>query len=126
MSKMIPNRPSAEGRQLGEQLARIADCAESAVRRQFPNHARRCASCAFSAGTVPNGCAPTVMDATKCLVESVPFMCHQKFDECGEPTELCAGWAIASTAIDDRLRAVLAPAAARWQFSHLDDEEVQS
>lgn len=88
--KLIPNRPSPEGRMLGEQLARMCDIEE----KKFPNHAQRCKSCAFRAGTVPNGCLPTVMDALKATMEGEPFMCHQHFDKDGNPTELCAGAAI--------------------------------
>lgn len=101
MSGVIRNQPTPEGRALGEQLARLTDTAEIEVRKQFPNHDERCASCAFKAGTFPNGCLTTVADATKCAVEGTPFFCHHNLDGDKNPTELCAGWMIAQTALMD-------------------------
>lgn len=49
----------------------------------------RCDDCAFTAGTLPNRCAPTLMDALKCVIEVVPFACH-KGSAPGERT--CGGW----------------------------------
>lgn len=92
--KLAPNRPSPEGRMIGEQLARFCDIEEARLIKKFPNHAQRCKSCAFRAGTVPNGCLPTVMDALKATLEHTPFMCHQHFDKDGSATDLCAGAAI--------------------------------
>lgn len=120
--QLTPNRPSPEGRMLGEQLARLTDKAEAESRARFPNHKRRCKSCAFTAGTVPNGCLPTVMDALKCVVDGTPFHCHQEFDDQGVPTDLCAGWAIASMASDDRLRERMQPIVGDWELSCVYDE----
>lgn len=117
MSDLTPNRPAAEGRVIGEQLARLTDKAEQEVIGTFPNHARRCKSCAFSAGTFPNGCLPTVMDALKCVVDGTPFHCHQQLDGNGVPTDLCAGWAMASMAADSKLRAALQPIVGDWELS---------
>lgn len=89
------NKPSPEGRAAGEQLARLADRGEPIVRERFPAHAPRCQSCAFTAGTFPNGCLETVADAFKCLADGRPFYCHQTFDADGNPTDLCAGWSFA-------------------------------
>jgi hypothetical protein len=119
---LVPNRPSAEGRAIGEQLARLTDKSEPIVRAQFPNHKSRCKSCAFTAGTVPNECLPTVMDALKCVVDGIPFHCHQQFDDNGTPTDLCAGWAIASTQVDDRLIKAVGPLVAEWELSCVFDE----
>jgi hypothetical protein len=115
--ELTPNRPSPEGRMLGEQLARLTDKAEVEARSKFPNHSRRCKSCAFTAGTVPNGCLPTVMDALKCVVDGTPFHCHQHFDDKGIPTDLCAGWGIATMAADENLRKRLGPIVGDWELS---------
>ena len=82
MPDLIRNRPSPEGRALGKELARLAD-AEPSVFSYL-----RCGTCAFRAGTVPNGCTATLLDAIKCAIEGVPFYCHE--DKAGERP--CAGW----------------------------------
>lgn len=89
----VPNTPTAEGRALGAELARIADIEEARQLERFPNAKPRCADCAFRAGTLPNGCPETLMDAVKALVECVPFYCHHAFED-GCPTRLCAGYAL--------------------------------
>jgi len=88
----VPNLPTHEGRLLGAELARLADVEEARLRERFPRHQHRCGDCAFRAGTDPNGCPETLMDAVKALVEGVPFYCHKGPD--GEPKRLCAGYAI--------------------------------
>ncbi len=125
--ELIPNRPSEEGKMLGEQLARLTDKAEKEARVHFPNHKSRCKSCAFTAGTVPNTCLPTVMDALKCVVDGTLFHCHQQFDDHGIPTDLCAGWAIATMSADDRLREAMQPIIGDWDLSCVygDDESQQ-
>jgi hypothetical protein len=120
--ELTPNRPSPEGRVLGMELARLTDKSGQAAREKFPNHKARCKSCAFTAGTVPNGCLPTVMDALKCVVDGTPFHCHQQFDDRGVPTDLCAGWAIASMAADDALRERMSPFVDNWELSCVYDE----
>lgn len=120
---LIPNHPSPEGRVLGEQLARLTDKAEPALRAQFPNHKERCKRCAFTQGTVPNGCLPTVMDVLKCVIDDIPFHCHQQFDDSGVPTDLCAGWVIASSACDSKLRDLMKPIVGDWELSCIYDEE---
>lgn len=76
-------------------LAGYADAAQAKLEamdlgRELP---KRCASCAFTAGTVPNTKAlPTALDALKCLVEDHPFGCHHGKDADGRPTRLCAGY----------------------------------
>lgn len=92
---LMPNRPSELGYQLGHELARLTDCEEVAAQQRFPRHRERCKTCAFRAGTVPNGCEATVMDALKCIVEKVPFYCHEQVDAEKEPTMLCAGYVLA-------------------------------
>lgn len=76
-------------------LAAIADEAERLSKIRFPGMAERCKSCAFRAGTLPNGCPDTVWDALKCVVEMRDFSCHQHFDENGKPIDICVGWLLA-------------------------------
>lgn len=89
------NRPTEQGWKLGSILADMADAGEPIVRLDFPACTPRCKSCAFTHGTVPNGCPETVLDATGCVVEGIPFMCHEHFDEDGEASEFCSGWIFA-------------------------------
>lgn len=97
-----PNLPTSEGRALGTELARLCD----GEARSRPEEPDRCRTCAFRAGTAPNGCVPTLMDALKCAMEGVPFYCHES--PCGEPTRLCAGW---------RLMLFRERCTAPWEFS---------
>ncbi len=105
--KMVRNRPCAQGRLLGRELARLADKAEAERVQQFPNTKVRCRTCAFRLGTVPNGCVTTLMDAVKCAMEQVPFMCHESPGN----TEPCMGWVeFANVAQRD-------PMPTPWEFS---------
>ena len=79
----ILNRPTPEGLELGSELVRLI---EPVIKRIFWDTDPRCSSCAFRAGTIPNGCPTTLMDALKCAMEGDPFYCHM-----GEKP-LCAGW----------------------------------
>lgn len=88
----VPNMPTEAGRQLGELLAKLADEAEAEQQRDFPDMIPRCNDCAFRAGTRPNGCEETLMDAIKCAVEARPFYCHKGTqDGAMVPTRLCSG-----------------------------------
>ena len=91
MSKADPtkdhSRVSPQGRAIGAQLARIADKGAQLLAAEGESD-ERCKSCAFTAGTVPNGCLQTQMDAIKAVVESVPFMCHQA----NRKGDVCAGY----------------------------------
>jgi hypothetical protein len=89
------NRPTTEGWALGKALAEMADDGEPTTRLAFPAHKPRCKSCAFTSGTLPNGCPETVLDAVGCIVEEIPFMCHQYFDDDGNSSDFCAGWLFA-------------------------------
>lgn len=90
---MVPNKPTEIGRALGKQLARLCDAAETEQRKHFPDMQERCKTCAFRGGSLPNGCEETVMDAIKCVIEGVGFMCHHSpKDGKGGYTELCQGW----------------------------------
>lgn len=109
--KLIRNRPCATGRALGENMARFADRAEQEWREQLGIVAKRCASCAFTKGTFPNGCLSTMADATKCVLEDRPFYCHHATADGIEP--ICAGWLM--------LRGPnLTPAVCPWPFAGKD------
>lgn len=79
------HRVSLEGRALGEQMARMYDIAAKRLGDEA-DEGERCKTCAFRAGTVPNGCAQTQLDISKCVAEGIPFYCHQ------HQGELCHGW----------------------------------
>ena len=87
-----PNLPTEQGRALGRQLARLCDLAEAEDLKRFPDQRPRCDDCAFRAGTVPNGCPETLMDAVKCMIEGKPFYCHKGVREGERPKRLCGGW----------------------------------
>ncbi len=105
----IRNRGTAEGRELGQKMARLCDSAEPDARLKMPDLPPRCSSCAFRAGRhVANGSPETLMDAVKCLVEGVEFQCHEPARK-GQP---CSGWAMIMLA-DNRPVFGTAP----WSFS---------
>lgn len=117
------SRVSPEGRAVGEQMARLADkaCATLAAEGHVADD--RCKSCAFRAGTVPNGCLQTQMDAMKAVVEDVPFLCHQK-DRKGS---ICHGWFAAEVALmrAEQARGQPRPVATvPWDFSPPDEPKV--
>lgn len=70
------SRVSPAGRRLGFMTARLVEPAVAELARQGEPD-ERCTSCAGTYGTVPNGCIVAQADLTKCIVEGVPFMCHQ-------------------------------------------------
>ena len=78
-------RVSPEGQHAGLMMARLAD-AECASLAKQDEPDERCKTCAFRAGTVPNGCAQTQLDVYKAVVEDVPFGCHQN------RKSICHGW----------------------------------
>lgn len=80
-------RVTPEGRAIGRQTADLADRAVARLATEGESD-ERCKSCAFTHGTVPNGCLQTQMDVMKAVVENVPFLCHQA-DRKGWP---CHGW----------------------------------
>ncbi len=85
------HRVSPEGRELGELTARFADaeCASLAAQGE-PDE--RCKTCAFRAGTVPNGCLQTQSDAIKAITDDVPFLCHAHKNSAGTYDQICYGW----------------------------------
>jgi DNA-directed RNA polymerase subunit RPC12/RpoP len=93
---LIPNRPTELGRAAGVELARLTDAAEVKQLKKFPNMRERCVSCAFRAGTIPNGCEETLVDAVEAITTGRAFKCHMgPKDEGGNLTELCIGWMLA-------------------------------
>lgn len=113
-------RVTPEGREMGEHLVRITEPAIRYLQLQGEPD-ERCRSCAFRAGTVPNGCLQTQMDALKAVVEDVPFLCHQH-DRKGWP---CHGWFAARVAILKAERENGGPlpvASCPWPFSEPDGE----
>jgi hypothetical protein len=59
------NKPTPEGRELGQHVARLCEVAIKECEAETPilKMIERCASCAFRAGTFPNGCPETLFDA---------------------------------------------------------------
>jgi hypothetical protein len=90
------SRVTPEGRALGEQMARLYDIAERRLGASADPD-ERCKSCAYRAGTVPNGCAQTQLDISKCLAEAIPFYCHQDLKK------LCHGWSTCHIGLYDIL-----------------------
>ena len=121
---MQKNRVSSEGKALGFQLVRITEPAiNDLVREGEPDE--RCKSCAFRLGTVPNGCLQTQGDALKCVVEGVPFLCHQS-DKSGQA---CHGWYAATVALrrasearGEAFEVVECP----WEFSEPDEPSTKA
>jgi hypothetical protein len=76
----VPNRITEEGQELGRHMARLCD------RELAGKPDDRCRTCAFRAGDhLANGSPETLMTAVKCLMERIPFWCH-------EGDHPCAGW----------------------------------
>ncbi|XXQ53870.1 hypothetical protein ACA040_002552 [Xenophilus aerolatus] len=113
------HRVSPEGRAIGANMVRLVE----PVIRHLKAHGEpdeRCKSCAFRAGTVPNGCLQTMMDATKAAVEQTLFLCHVDRYASGE-RKLCAGWLATQWGARDR-----EPVRCPWPFSPPDDEGGES
>lgn len=98
----VPNLPSEEGAALGAQMARAADMVEEAQRKRGLTMLPRCDDCAFRAGTLPNRCLSTLVDATKCVLEAKPFYCHKGVADGGKPKRLCAGAAVLMSELHKR------------------------
>lgn len=98
---LVPNRPTPEGRQLGAVLAKLADRGEHILLAEDGDAPRRCASCAYKAGTFPNGCPETVLDALKCSAEGIRFTCHHSkpLDNEKGYSAACAGWVQSRVAV---------------------------
>jgi hypothetical protein len=79
------NESTAEGFEHGYHMARFVDAEEA--KGVLANGNVRCATCAFRQGTYPNGSPTTQLDALKCVMEGVQFLCH-------EENKCCAGWSL--------------------------------
>ena len=104
---LCKNLPTPEGREAGENMARMIEPAIAALAAQGEADVR-CATCAFRPGTFPNGCAETVLDAMKCGMEGAPFYCHDKRHK----GETCHGWFAMRYALDGKRTAAF------WKYSH--------
>jgi hypothetical protein len=115
------HRVTPEGRELGKLTARLADaeCISLAAQDE-PDE--RCKTCAFRAGTVPNGCFQTQSDAIKAVTDDVPFMCHTHQDASGRYDCICYGW-FAVRRIADRMEKATGEKLPRapWEFSPPDE-----
>ena len=110
----ICNRPTDEGRQLGQELARFS--AQDVVRlAALGIEDTRCASCAFRFGTVPNGCPSTLMDALKCTMEGEPFYCHTA-PAC-QAAPLCQGYVMARGSLNGQTTKC------PWEFSESPEKD---
>lgn len=102
---------------MGAQLARLTEPWIKRLAAQGEADAR-CKSCAFTPGTVPNGCLQTQLDALKAVVENVPFLCHQH-DRKGSP---CHGWFAAQVGMRaaEKRKGPFQHAKVPWEFSPPD------
>jgi hypothetical protein len=75
----VQNVATPEGRELGRELARMADAEFSRTGRDS-----RCETCAFRLGDhAANGSVAALMSAVKCIAERTPFYCHETDRPCG-------------------------------------------
>jgi hypothetical protein len=117
------HRVSPEGKAMGKDMARLAD-AEWAALTATGEEDDRCTTCAFRAGTVPNGCFQTQSDAVKAVCENVPFMCHSHQDKHGRYDRICGGWFAVRRIANRKERATGEKMpAAPWDFSPPDAPE---
>lgn len=119
------HRVSPEGKKLGALAAQLAD-GECATLARDGEDDERCKSCAFRAGTVPNGCLQTQLDVMKAVAEDIPFMCHQHLDARGQPSKVCHGW-FAARRVVGRIEAATGQKMppAPYEFSPPDEQEKQ-
>jgi hypothetical protein len=109
------HRVTPEGKMLGQQMVRLHDLAvrRLALRVELEE---RCQTCAFRPGTVPNGCAQTQLDISKCVAEGIPFHCHQNIGQ------LCAGWATCYIGLGDILPPAFAASTKDQKLSPPDSQ----
>jgi hypothetical protein len=100
----VINEPTPEGFEHGYHLSRFVDT-EERERGPLASGQERCITCAFRCGTYPSGSPTTTMDALKCVMEGVPFMCHE------DTNKVCSGYALLRRA--DPARKTIMP----WPFS---------
>lgn len=116
-------RVSPQGRSLGNRIVRWTQPWVAHLEQQGEPDAR-CKSCAFRAGTVPNGCLQTQMDVLKAVIEKVPFNCHQH-DRQGQ---ICHGWFAARVAMRhaEEIKGAAPVMSCPWEFSPSDEEATQN
>lgn len=109
-----PNRVSKEGIAMGVEMARLCDVeVPKLIAMGEWEEDERCASCAFRAGTVPNGCSQTQMDVLKCVMEKQAFFCHATPVQ---GTKVCAGWFASMQAVKNS-----PPMECPWPMSPVED-----
>ena len=81
------SRMTPEGEALGAELVRLTEPVIARLAAEGEPDVR-CDTCAFRRGTVPNGCAETVLDAAKAVFEGDVFLCHMRLAE----RATCHGW----------------------------------
>lgn len=111
------SRVSAEGKKLGDVMARMADAGALFLAADGEPDVR-CKTCAYRSGTVPNGCLQTQMDATKATSEGVPFQCHHV--KKGQRKPICHGWYAARVFMSRS--GMPMNLKAPWEFSPPDEE----
>lgn len=87
--EMKLNLPTPEGAKLGAELARLTDASAEIMEKAGEKVPDRCAGCALRLGTIANGCPPTLLTLTGCIVSGERFDCHERPGP-------CAGWLIAT------------------------------
>lgn len=114
--KKKETRTSPEGVRHGALMAKLADHHVALLIAEGEyDEDERCKSCAFRAGTVPNGCMQTQMDVMKAVLEKKPFACHVVPP--GKSRSICAGWFAAVQSMKDR-----EPSPCPWEFSPPDEQ----
>ena len=120
------HRVTEQGKALGKSMSRLADLGARRLAEldvggpmNLPGmRDERCASCAFTIGTVPNGCLQTQLDVMKAVIEGERFCCHAPRDG-----RMCAGYIAARAEHTARpMPAKVAALAAKWEFSPPDAE----
>jgi hypothetical protein len=100
------SRVSPEGQEAGRMMAALA---EHSIKKHIGLADKRCATCAFRVGAVPNGCVQTMSDVVKCIVELREFNCHY------DKNRRCEGYK--AVMLD---RKDLPPGQTPWEFSEPD------
>lgn len=109
------SRVSPEGKQVGEEMARLSDSEIKKLEEKGVAD-ERCKTCAFRAGTVPNGCIQTQADAMKCVMEGHLFICHQDLKN----QKPCFGYMTARASIIKKNGGEDVRIKMPWEFSHDD------
>lgn len=91
------NLPTAEGRLLGAEIARLVDGEEAKLRATNGPTPPRCQGCAATAGSEANGCGETLIKFIGSLgVGEGPFYCHAgldlEHDPDPQPKLICRAW----------------------------------